>query len=228
MSEEKKSVLIAGATGLVGGFCLARFLADESYGRITVLGRRELPHPPDDPRLVQVVTDFERLSEHAGKLVADDVVIALGSTLKKAGSRANFHKVDFGHSFAVARIARENGAKQLLLISALGADRKSVSFYSRVKGDLEEAVRGLNYPSLSIFRPSLIMGRRREFRPTEELAKSIVPWISFAIPRRYRAIPAETIAAALWLAARIEKPGLTVYESEAIDELYHSVKKGWK
>lgn len=223
MAENGKTVLLAGATGLVGGICLSRLLADDFFESIITVGRRPLSPAPADPRLKQVTVDFSDLGSRASELSADTVICALGSTMKKAGSKEAFYKVDFTHAFNLAKISRQNGASQFVLVSALGASPKALSFYSRVKGELEEAVKGLGYESLTILRPSLILGNRGEFRFGEEIAKIFAPKVSFAIPAKYRPIEAETIAAALWIAARLEKPGINILESHEIKKLYDDI-----
>jgi len=219
MAGNGKRVLLAGATGLVGGLCLSRLLADDSFEAIITVGRRQLSPAPSDPRLKQVVVDFADIGSRAKELTADTLICALGSTMKKAGSKDAFYMVDFTHAFNLAKICRQNGATQLILVSSLGASPKAFSFYSRVKGELEEAVKGLGYQSLTILRPSLILGKRGETRPGEDLAKFFAPKLNFAIPAKYRPIEAETIAAALWISAKLEKPGVNIHESDAIKTL---------
>src|SRR2546422_227594 len=132
----RRTALLAGATGLVGGHVLRLLLADESYQKITVLSRRGLP--VTSPKLQQRLIDFDHLADLDVPRV-DDVFCCLGTTIKKAGSQEAFRKVDFGYVEALARIAARAGAKQFLLVSAIGADAKSRVFYSRVKGETEAA-----------------------------------------------------------------------------------------
>lgn len=219
MAENGKRVLLAGATGLVGGLCLERLLADGSFDSIISVGRRPLSPAPTDLRFKEVSVDFFDLGSRADELAADTVICALGSTMKKAGSREAFFQVDFTHCFNLAKICRQKGAAHFLLVSALGASPSAFSFYSRVKGKLEEAVGDLSYDSLTILRPSLILGKRGELRLGEEIAKFFTPLANLAVPAKYRPIDAETVAKALVISARMEKPGVSVYESDAIKRL---------
>ena len=223
MAGNGKRVLLAGATGLVGGLCLSRLLADDSFEAVISVGRRPLSPSPSDPRFKEVSVDFFDLGSRSPDLVADTVICALGSTMKKAGSRDAFYQVDYTHCLNLAKICRQNGASRFILVSALGANPKAFSFYSRVKGRLEEAIGDLSYDSLTILRPSLIMGKRGEFRPFEEIAKLFTPMLSFLIPDKFKPIEAETVAAALWISARLEKPGVNILESNEIRKLYEDV-----
>src|SRR5437899_2621148 len=196
-SGEKTAVLL-GASGLVGGDCLRALLADPRYARVLVLNRRELALP-QDPKLAQRVVTFENLTavDFQG---TDDVFCALGTTIKKAGSQEAFRHVDFDYPLAAARAARNAGAKQFALVSSVGADPASGNFYLRTKGDLEEAIQKLGFNAVHLFRPSLLLGHRAEFRAGERVAIAIAPLFSSLMMgglRRYRPIQASTVGAAM-------------------------------
>ena len=211
-----RTALIAGASGLVGGECLARLLASAAYGRVVVLTRRDLGGTlRGSPRAVQVIGDFARLDAVAEQLRADDVFCALGTTIRKAGSQQKFREVDFEYSRRLAKIARRNGARHFSLVSAAGASRASPFFYSRIKGELEDALRGMDWPSLAILRPSVIAGDRAESRPLERLAEQA---LRFA-PAAWRPVHARDIAAAMVQAALDAQPGVRVIESPQIATL---------
>lgn len=208
-----RRVLLAGATGLVGRECLSRLTADPAVSGVVALVRRV----PDagavhHRKLHFLQADFEQLGLHARQLAADQVICALGTTLRRAGSREAFRRVDFDYPLALARLARQQGAQHFLLVSALGADPGSRVFYSRVKGELEAALSALDYPSLTIVRPSLLLGDREEFRLGEQVAKRF----AWAVPRRYAPVAASDVAAALVGAAREDRPGRQVIESADI------------
>lgn len=137
----------------------------------------------------------------------------MGTTIKKAGSQENFYKVDFTYPFQIGKIALQNGAEHLLLVSSSGADAKSRIFYSRVKGELDEAVSKLGYQCVSIFRPSLLLGDRKEFRLGEEIAKFFSRFINFALPDRYKPVHARAVAGAIIRVAKENKPGIRIIES---------------
>ena len=201
--------MLAGATGLVGRECLRLLLAEPSFERVTALVRRPLDEAPQSPKLTARVVDFDRLEAAAAALAADQVVCALGTTIAQAGSRDRFRRVDFEYPLALAHLALERGVRHFLLVSSLGAGARSRVFYSRVKGELEDALSALPFRSLSIVRPSLLLGDRREKRLGEELAKPF----GFLLPGRYRPIPARDVAAALVRLAKEDAPGARVVES---------------
>ena len=210
---KKRSVALAGATGLVGGEALRRFLADASFARVVAIVRRPLEGPlARDPKLEQQVVDFDKLEKRPPPLDVDAVVCALGTTIKVAGSQEAFRRVDYEYPLVLARLGLAAGARQFLLVSALGASARSPVFYNRVKGELEDAVRGLGYPSVTIVRPSLLLGDRQEVRPGEEIGKLF----GFLVPGKYKPVAAGAVANALVTAAREGRPGVRVIESDEI------------
>ena len=212
----KKSVALAGATGLVGGEALRMLLADAAFSRVVALVRRPLEGPvANEAKLEQHVVDFAKLSKHHALFDVDAVISALGTTIKVAGSQEAFRRVDYDYPLALARLGAAEGAKQFLLVSALGASAKSPVFYNRVKGELEDAVLALDYASVTIVRPSLLLGDRQEFRFGEELAKRF----GFLAPGKYKPVEARAVAAALVQAAREGRPGKRIIESDEIREM---------
>ena len=207
--------MVAGATGLVGREILAALLADKTYTTVHSAGRRkiDLQHP----KLVQHVVDFAKLK---GLPPADDVFIALGTTIKVAGSQAAFRAVDFEAVVALARTAYAQGATQLGVVSAMGASPKSPIFYNRVKGEMEAAVSALGYASVSIAQPSMLAGDRaaldQPLRSGEGLALSVSRWLKPLIPANYRSVQAADVAAGLLRAVRAGQPGVTRVLSGAL------------
>lgn len=213
---ENKSVLILGATGLVGGEMLKMFLEDELYGRILVAGRRPVDGIAGDSRLSSHVIDFDNLRESAGLFEVDHLICALGTTIAKAGSRENFRKVDLDYTMEAAGLALAGGAAFFALVSSLGADPGSRLFYNRTKGEVEKKAADLGFRSLAILRPSLLLGKRRERRMVEELGQALGRGLSALIPARYKPVEAKDVAAAARVAAREELPGARIIESEKI------------
>jgi uncharacterized protein YbjT (DUF2867 family) len=214
-----RSALLVGASGLIGSRLLTRLLSHPEYERVTIWARR--PVSLEIHKFAQVVVDFERLQEHAHQFAANDVYVALGSTMKKAGSQEAFRRVDHDYPIEVARIALRQGVQRFLMVSALGADTRSRVFYNRVKGEVETEIRALGLPKVWLFRPSLLVGDRAESRPGERAAiavgKVIAPFMIGGL-RRYRPIAADAVAAAMIHAAtRDVQPG--VVESEEIARL---------
>jgi uncharacterized protein YbjT (DUF2867 family) len=207
-----RSVLVAGASGLVGAEVLDQLKGDPSVTRIVVIGRR--PMPSLDPRIEARVVNFDALEANADLLAVDQIICALGTTMKQAGSKEAFRRVDLEYPLALARLGLAHGARHFLLVSALGADAESRVFYTQVKGELENALRPLGYRSVTIVRPSLLLGKRKEFRPFERLAAIV----GEVVPGRYRPVRARDVAKALVTSARKDEPGLRIIESEQIKD----------
>ena len=206
-----RSVVVAGCTGLVGREILRQLAGDASVSRVTAIVRRPLDRPLA-PKVGEGVVDFERLGAAKAHVAGDQLFSALGTTIKTAGSEAAFRKVDFDYPLQLATMARGAGVRHFLLVSALGADPSSRIFYNRVKGELEAAVGTLGFRSLTIARPSLLLGERSERRRGEELAKHL----AFMTPRRWKPVHASQVAAALVQAARDDRPGTRVLENGAL------------
>ena len=215
-TDKQRSVLLLGATGLVGGQCLNLFLANDNFSQVTTLSRRPLATNPVDPHHVNHVIDFDAPESYHDKVTADIVVCALGTTLKKAGSREMFRRVDFHYAFELSKTALENGAGHFLLVSAKGAAADSRVFYNRVKGELEDAISGLGFETLSIFRPSLLKGNRQEFRAGEEVGNFLAGAFSFVIPQKWQPTPVACLARTILKAAISDWPGKRIYESGEI------------
>jgi uncharacterized protein YbjT (DUF2867 family) len=205
---QERTALLFGATGLVGGELLELLLADSAYRQVTVIGRRQLPLQSD--KLRQVVADLDEIETLGDCFAVDDVFCCLGTTIKKAKSREAFRRVDFAYPLKIAAMAKQSGAG-FFVISAVGADAGSPFFYNKVKGELEQALKGLALPALHIFRPSLLLGDRAELRIGERLAAIVMKPLSFMLTgplRKYRPIPARTVAAAMLQAAEDGRAGV--------------------
>jgi uncharacterized protein YbjT (DUF2867 family) len=187
---------VAGATGLVGQAVLAALLTAKPYAAVLAIGRRQLVE--QHPRLVSIKVDFTQLPVLPR---VDDVYIALGTTIKVAGSRQAFRAVDFDAVVAVATAARAAGATRLGVVSAMGADAVSAIFYNRVKGEMEQALARMGFETLLIARPSMLDGDRAALaQPTrlgERLGITLLGVLQPLIPRNYRAIKAADVARAL-------------------------------
>jgi uncharacterized protein YbjT (DUF2867 family) len=213
--ETNRIALVAGATGLVGGECLRLLSNDAALEEVRALVRH--PSPPESlgPRVREYRTDFDELHNHQDWFQVDWVFCALGTTMRKAGSPEAFRRVDYEYPLAIAKLALSRGASHFLLVSAMGANPRSSFFYSRVKGELEEAVRALGYRSLTIARPSLLLGERQEWRFGEEVGKHL-GWI---LPSRWRPVHASQVAAALVHAAHAAIPGVQILENAVLRTL---------
>lgn len=215
-----KTALIVGATGLVGKNCLYQLLETKEYSRVIALVRK--PLAIKHHQLEQVIVDFDQLQHYKDKMTADDVFCCLGTTIGVAGSQENFRKVDFDYPLQVAEICLKNGAQQFLLVSAMGANAASSIFYNKVKGEIENAIDKLNYSSLQIFQPSLLLGNRKEVRVGELIGKVVMKGLGFLFIgplKKYKAIEAETVAKAMVKAALQANKGKRVFQSDEIASL---------
>lgn len=204
-------ILLAGATGLVGQSTLAHALASPRVAAVVAPTRRALPA---HPKLLNPVVDFDALPADADWWQVDAVACALGTTIRDAGSQAAFHRVDHDYPLAVARLAHAHGARSFALVSALGADPDSRVFYSRTKGEVEQALGDIGFDSLTLLRPGLLGGDRTQHRAGERWAQRILGALGSVVPRRYRVVPPERVAAALLDAALDARPGRHVVLSE--------------
>jgi uncharacterized protein YbjT (DUF2867 family) len=214
------TALLVGASGLVGRNLLQLLMLEERYRSVDSLVRRS--SSIHTPKLNEHIVDFDHLDRHAELFRADDVFCCLGTTIRTAGSQNAFRKVDFTYVVQTAALASKNGAKQLMLVSSLGANPRSGTFYSRVKGEVEEAVSKLPFDAVHIFRPSFLLGEREERRRGEKAAIILMKLLQPLMVGRWRKIRpvhAATVAAAMVLVAGMNKPGINVYESDEIQSL---------
>lgn len=211
-----RTAVVAGATGLVGSRCVDLLLKDSGYHRVLTLVRH--PLALRHPKLQQLVTDFDRLENL--ELPEDaDIFCALGTTIRKAGSQAAFREVDYEYPKKLAFRGAGFQSRQFLLVSSVGANPAAGNFYLRVKGETEKAVSALPYKAVHIFRPSILAGERSESRPGEQLGIALARAFEFAMIggfRKYRAMPANVLAAAMVAAARHARAGKHVYHYDEI------------
>lgn len=212
-----RTALLAGATGLVGSHVLQELLGDATWSRVVTVGRRTTPLRHD--KLEQRVLDLGAVEAQGDLPHVDDVFCCLGTTIGQAGSQAAFRRVDHDLVLGLARAGVRMGATQFLLVSAVGADPESRVFYSRVKGEVELAIRKLPYRGVQIFRPSLLLGERPEFRFGERVAMLVMPLLQPLLVsrlRRYRSIEASEVARAMVRIAREAPRGPNVFEYDAM------------
>ena len=206
-----RTAWIAGASGLVGGCLLPRLLDSPEYSRVVALVRR--PLGGDHPKLEQREVDFERLDE-MDLPAPDDVFCTLGTTIKKAGGREAFRRIDHGIPLALAERAARLEAKQFLLVTSVATDSSSPNFYLRVKGDLEMEIAPLPFWSVHYFRPSFLMGERAESRPAEKVGIALAlafQFLLFGAMRVYRPIQADQVAASMVARAVRGQRGRHIY-----------------
>ncbi|WP_043430368.1 oxidoreductase [Cystobacter fuscus] len=217
MDTPTRTALVAGASGLVGGWLLDALLADSRYREVHSLGRRALPR--QHPKLVQHTVDFARLGGEALP-TAQDAFCCLGTTIKKAGSQEAFRAVDHDAVLAFAQAARAVGVQRFLVVTALGANARSRIFYNRVKGQVEEALASVGFESLVILQPSLLLGERPERRTGERAAAAVSRALAPLLrPLASRPIEARTVARAMVALAREAQLGVRVVPSGELQAL---------
>lgn len=214
---EKRTALVAGATGLTGSHLVKYLCENEVYEKVVIIVRKALAY--SHPKLVMKLKNLDQVEEEDFEGV-DDFYCCLGSTMKKAGSKEAFEQVDLIAPIKMGKYAKMQGVPHMLVISAMGANPNSSVYYNRVKGKMEEKVSSLSLSHVTIFRPSLLTGNRQEFRLGErfgELAMKVLKPAFIGPLKKYKAIEARQVAYAMMQKA-VEKPSRTIaiYESEEI------------
>ena len=207
-----KTALVAGATGLIGKQLIQLLLNDPYYGKVIAVTRKPFTPGGTVSKFENVVVDFDKLSTLSTPR-ADDVFCCLGTTIRIAKTKEAFRKVDYEYPLALAQSTRQLGASQFLLVSALGADKRSSIFYNKVKGEIEEAIGHIAFRSIHIFRPSLLLGDRTEKRQGEGAATIFFKFFGFLIPSKYKAIDSLKVAKAMVARAKENEPGFFFHES---------------
>ena len=214
-TTQNKTAILIGATGMVGGFVLKELISSESYSKVLAFTRK--PLSISHPKLENLIIDFEKLPHYSHLISGDDLFLCLGTTMKKAGSKEAFKKVDFDYPYQIAKMAEMNGVKQLLLCSAVGANADSIFFYNQIKGCLENELKQMNFESIQIFQPSLLLGERQEKRTAEKLFIQLNRGLDGLIGRwlgKYRPIEAEKVAAAMIKNAQKKYQGVVTHTSD--------------
>jgi uncharacterized protein YbjT (DUF2867 family) len=217
---EKRNALIAGATGLVGSSLLKKLLADDQYSTIVIITRKSMD--VKHPKLIQKQIDFDKIESIKLDFQVDDVFCTLGTTIKTAGSQDAFYKVDFTYVVNLGKWCASNGVQRFMLVSAMGSNLKSGIFYNRVKGEMETAVSELNIPQIQIFRPSLLMGDRKEKRGGEKVAQVVMGSLGFLFIGpllKYKGIHADVVAKAMIKSAQADAKGFAVFESDEMQRM---------
>jgi uncharacterized protein YbjT (DUF2867 family) len=188
-----KTAIIAGASGQVGGYLLKLLLQSPEYTKVIAVGRNLLEI--NDPQLEQKIVDFN--TPETLNIYADDVYCCLGTTIKKAKTKENFRNVDYGYVMALANSTFQAGASKFMVVSSMGAELNSSIFYSRVKAEMERDLKSIGFKTLGIFKPSMLLGPRKEFRFGEYFAKFLMQLFAPIIPMKYKGVHAKKVAEAM-------------------------------
>jgi len=205
-----KVAVIAGSTGLIGGQLLALLLSSGRYDKVIAFTRKDLPV---HAKLIQVNIKGGMIGKLEPTWNVDDVFCCLGTTMAKAHTKEKFYLVDFTYPLLLAQNSLARGAKQYLLVSALGADKKAAIYYNQVKGEIEKAITKSGFQTVHIFRPSLLLGPRAEKRFAEDAAKFFYKIFGFLMPSKYKAIDSLKVAKAMIHFASQDQRGNFIHES---------------
>lgn len=221
----KRKALVVGATGLVGKRVVNQILQNDNYEKVTILVRNSSGITHD--KLEEVVINFQNIEEYEQYFYVNDVFSCLGTTIKTAKTKEKFKEVDYDYTINTANIAKKTNVQNFLVISSLGANSRSRVFYNKVKGEVERDLVNLSMNTLFIFRPSLLLGDRKEFRIGEKVAEKIAEIFSFVFTgklQKYKPIHAEKVAKAMIISALKNETGNRIIESNDIDEISKKYK----
>lgn len=219
MGEKERGLCanVIGATGLVGKQLVQQLLDDERFKKVRIFVRREtgLQHL----KLEQKIVDFRNTKSWEKLLKGDILFSALGTTLKQAGSKEKQYEIDFTFNLKFAQKAKENGIENYVLVSSVGANSKSGIFYTRMKGELEEAVSKIGFQNLVILRPASLTGPRENRRIAEEISVPVLNFLTRFVLKNYRPISGETVVKAMINAVLNKKESKTIYEGDEVFNL---------
>ena len=218
-----KHALLIGATGLVGSHLMQQLLDDERFDSVTVFVRRSTGR--SHPKLKEQIIDFEKPMDWQHFVKGDVIYMALGTTLRKAGSKQEQYRVDYSYQYLFASVAAMNGVPELVLVSSAGARLKSGVFYMRMKAELERDIGLLDFKKKVVIRPGALTGPRQEKRLGERIGLAVLRmFVGLGMFRRYRPIHAQVVAKAMIHATFNEQTGMTIYELNEVFELAEGKK----
>lgn len=214
-----KTALVVGATGLVGSELLSDLVKSPAYHKIHILVRKKTT--VESSKIIEHIIDFDKIEAFQLDKPIDHIFCTLGTTIKKAKTKENFRKVDYDYVLKIGMKAKEWNVEKFLIVSSLGANARSSIFYNRVKGEIENALKELHLPHLFIFRPSLLMGNRKESRPGEKTAITLYKIINplfIGKLKKYKGIDIRQVAKAMEITAINNNESFKIFESNEIQE----------
>ena len=215
-----KKAVIAGASGLIGSKLLNILLQQPGYDEVLALVRKELP--VNNKKLVQMVIDFDKLDEYTASINGDALFCCLGSTKKRTPDLAVYRKIDHDYPLKLAQLAKQNEMEQYHLVSSIGANSDSANFYTKMKGETEDDIKKAGLKCLYIYQPSFLTGQREESRPVERLFNGLMKLFDPLLTgnlKKYRSIPAQTVAQAMFNESLKHDEGVFVHTSDKINLL---------
>ncbi len=195
-------------------------LASAAYTEVAVLVRKRLPLT--NSKLTQIITDFRRLKDYNDSITGHAIFCCLGSTRKKTPDLSDYRKIDHDYPLQLASMGSSNGVEQYHLVSSIGADPSSSNFYTKIKGETERDLKHISIPATMIYQPSFLTGERNEKRPVEKFGSVLVKFIDpllFGSWSKYKSIPAETVAMAMYQRSLASDKGIFTYQSDKIKQL---------
>lgn len=220
MSGKKYKALVLGSSGLIGMETVYLLLKNDKYETVYTISRKKLDI--ESPKLIQIIADFDSIDQYIKDLKVDHFYSCIGSTKAKTPEKAKYYEIDLEYPYKVANTLFANGCNTLCLVSSIGADSTSKNFYLKLKGDAEETLRSIGYESFHVFRPSLLLGDRKEFRLMEKIAQIIYPIFNVLLIGKlkdYQSIQAKDIASAMINVSLASKTGEYIYQTQQIKEL---------
>ncbi len=215
-----KKAILFGASGFIGSYLLDHLLQSDQYDQIIVVVRKTLDF--EHPKLKTIIAEYATLNSHKNELVADDVFITLGTTKKKTPNPTEYYQVDHDYPVLAAKLTKANGAKSVFMVTAAGANVNSSIFYSKTKGEAERDVLKINFEHTHLFRPSMILGERKEKRPLEKLFMKLSAGLNLLMIgtlSKYKGIMAEDVAQAMYQAAQQSSSKSKTYHWEEMQTL---------
>lgn len=216
-----KTAIVAGTTGLIGSQLIELLLQDIYYDRVIALSRKPFQISNFEFSVggfQNLVVDFDKLHQFSDQLKGDDVFCCLGTTIKVAGSREVFYKVDHDYPVSLGSLTRSHGASQFIIVTASGANKNSLIFYNRVKGEVQEDLLKLGFESMHILQPSLLVGPRIEKRSGEKIIQSVMQGLGFLIPKKFKAIESIKVARAMLAIAKLQQKGTKIHDSAKLQD----------
>jgi uncharacterized protein YbjT (DUF2867 family) len=215
-----KKAILFGASGFIGSYLLDELLGDAEYEKVTIVVRKDLQIR--NPKLETIIGDYRSLSNLKGNIVADEIFITLGTTRKNTPDQREYYQIDHDYPVLAATIAKEKGAKSVFVVTAVGANANSGIFYVRTKGEIERDIIALDFEHTHIFRPSMLLGSRKEHRSSEKVFIKIwsaINRIFIGKLSRYRGIDGKDVARAMINAAKNQSEKIRIYQWKEMNDV---------